>query len=180
MTRTISRVETAKLVRKALKAKFPGHKFSVRSESYSMGSSINVFWTDGPTQDEVSQVTSPFAGCEFDAMQDLKVARTGELDGEPVRFGADFVSCHRSISDERKAEIAADLKAFVDELADTYDLGSCPDGAGVDRDAALRVFVVRPQDSSDGKAHWGIGHATEWAYTLVGRMHHITSYPATT
>jgi len=44
----VSVAETAKLVRAALKAAFPGITFSVRSKSYSMGASISVRWTDGP------------------------------------------------------------------------------------------------------------------------------------
>jgi len=39
---SIGTTEIAKLVRKALKVKYPNTKFSVRSEYYSMGSSINV------------------------------------------------------------------------------------------------------------------------------------------
>ncbi len=37
--------ETAKLIRKALKETFPGQKFSVTTDTYSMGASINVSWT---------------------------------------------------------------------------------------------------------------------------------------
>ena len=48
-------VETAKLIRKALKAKFPGVKFSVRSRKYAGGSSIDVVWTDGPAAKAVDK-----------------------------------------------------------------------------------------------------------------------------
>jgi hypothetical protein len=64
--------ETAKLVRGALKRAFPGVKFSVRSSTYSMGASINVHWTDGPTTEQVRGVTSPYEGSGFDGMIDLK------------------------------------------------------------------------------------------------------------
>jgi hypothetical protein len=63
--------ETAKLVRRALKEAFPGHRFSVRSDTYSMGASIHVKWTDGPTQKEVDRVVKHFAGGDFDGMIDL-------------------------------------------------------------------------------------------------------------
>jgi len=65
-------VDTAKLVRKALKREFPGFKFSVRSDSYSMGASIDVSWTDGPTEAQVDEIVSDYRGSRFDGMIDLK------------------------------------------------------------------------------------------------------------
>ncbi len=67
----ISVAETAKLVRQALKAGFPGVKFSVRSSSYSGGASIDVTWTDGPTGQQVDAVTGQFCGGRFDGMIDM-------------------------------------------------------------------------------------------------------------
>lgn len=72
MTRYISTTDTAKLIRMALKATFPGVKFSVRSDKYAGGSSIHVAWVDGPTQREVEAITGPFAGADFDGMIDMK------------------------------------------------------------------------------------------------------------
>ena len=46
--------EVAKLVRRELQTHFPHHKFSVRIERYSMGSSINVTWIDGPMVKDVT------------------------------------------------------------------------------------------------------------------------------
>lgn len=64
--------ETAKHVRVALKRAFPGIKFSVRSHTYSMGASIHLGWTLGPTEHEVDVVTAAYGGSAFDAMIDLK------------------------------------------------------------------------------------------------------------
>lgn len=64
--------ETAKLMRKALKAAFPAVKFSVRSSSYAGGASIDVGYTDGPTSARVSEVAKQFEGGGFDGMIDLK------------------------------------------------------------------------------------------------------------
>lgn len=64
-------VETAKLIRVQLKKNFPGVKFGVRSEQYSMGSSINIHWTDGPTRESVEKIVNPFCGGRFDGMIDL-------------------------------------------------------------------------------------------------------------
>lgn len=72
-------VETAKLLRKALKAKFPGVKFSVKSAQYSGGASIDVDWLDGPTTKMVDAVAQPFGGSGFDGMIDLKYSKDAFL-----------------------------------------------------------------------------------------------------
>lgn len=71
-SRYISTTETAKLIRKALKAAFPGQKFSVRSSSYAGGSSIRVNWTDGPTKRQVEAICGNFEGKGFDGMIDMQ------------------------------------------------------------------------------------------------------------
>lgn len=72
--RYVSCVDTAKLIRKALKKAFPGVKFGVRSDQYAGGCSIHVSYTDdgkGPTQKAVEAVVEPYAGGRFDGMIDL-------------------------------------------------------------------------------------------------------------
>jgi hypothetical protein len=69
----ISPADTAKIIRRILKTKFPGIKFSVRSESYSMGSSVRICWLDGPTTKQVDQAVGVLAGSTFDGSIDLKV-----------------------------------------------------------------------------------------------------------
>lgn len=108
-TENLSVAETAKLVRQALKEAFPMVRFTVRSSTYSMGASINVKWTDGPTEAEVESVANVFRGADFDSMNDLAVSRRHQLDGKPVRFGADHVTCSRSFSDEAVAAAIADV-----------------------------------------------------------------------
>ena len=70
-TRNLTLKETAKLLRVALKKNFPGVKFSVRSESFSMGSAIRVNYTDGPLQSDVESVVNCYAYGGFDGMIDL-------------------------------------------------------------------------------------------------------------
>ncbi len=125
--------ETAKLVRAALKRAFPGVKFSVRSETYSMGASIDVSWTAGPATAEVSPVAKAYASKRFDGMIDGSayakhwlmldgtaivatmpgtIGSGGTIESEEnerptsarlVSFGADYVQCHRWSADERRA-----------------------------------------------------------------------------
>lgn len=71
MTKYLSCAETAKLIRVQLKAKFPGIKFSVKSNVYSGGASIDVGWIDGPTGKMVDEIVKPFAGGGFDGMIDM-------------------------------------------------------------------------------------------------------------
>jgi hypothetical protein len=75
----LSCAETAKLVRAALKKGFPGVKFSVRSDTYSMGASIRVNWTDGPCTAAVRAITGQFSGSGFDGMIDMKHSHSSWL-----------------------------------------------------------------------------------------------------
>lgn len=93
--RYISAADTAKLIRAALKVAFPGQKFSVRTSVYSMGASINVNWTGGPAAEAVREVAGAFSGSNFDGMTDSMSSIERTLDGERVRYGADFVFCNR-------------------------------------------------------------------------------------
>jgi len=94
----LSCAETAKLVRAALKESFPGVKFSVKSSVYSGGASINVSYVDGPSYDQVKSIVSAFEGGYFDGMTDYKGINYNSLDGQKVRFGADFIFVNRSYS----------------------------------------------------------------------------------
>lgn len=119
MTQTtyLTPAETARFIRRALKREFPTTKFSVRSSSYSGGGSVRLLWTDGPTRKAVETVAKPYEGATFDPMIDLKSYVPGELsylddptrDGEAVHFGADYVFCERSYSEELARRIHAKL-----------------------------------------------------------------------
>ena len=61
----------SKQIKKALKVAFPTTKFSVISDNYSMGDSINVNWTDGPTTKQVEEYTNQHKDGHFDGMIDL-------------------------------------------------------------------------------------------------------------
>ncbi len=100
----LSAADTAKLIRQALKANFPGHKFSVRSSVYAGGASIRISYIDGPRLAQVHAVTDRFQGSDFDGMIDLKTSREDTLLAGPngelraVHFGADYVFVDRDYS----------------------------------------------------------------------------------
>ncbi len=116
-TRYLSVTETAKLVRAALKKAFPGVKFSVRSESYAGGASINVSYVDGPFGPAVKDVTDLYTGASFDGMIDLKsyhdslVLFEGDELPTRVHHGADYIFVHRDISPAYAEQLARAAEA---------------------------------------------------------------------
>ncbi len=111
--------QTAKRVRKALKAKYPGVKFSVRSSTYSGGASIDCSYTDGPRERDVYLFLQQFAGADFDGMTDMKSYRDDVLfanaDGSfaRIRSGADFVFAQRTISQAWREDIAREIASVT-------------------------------------------------------------------
>lgn len=126
MSRYIPTTEVAQLVRAALRKAFPGVKFSVRSRSYSLGSSIDVYWTDGPTAAAVDQLVGLYTGGRFDGMTDSKthveslLVLPGRELPELVSFGVDSIHTHRALSPrlrERLLSAAATVTGLsADEL----------------------------------------------------------------
>lgn len=132
-TRYITVTECATLIRKALKEQFPTIKFSVRSSSYSMGASVTVAWTDGPTSEAVQRVCRAYEGASFDGMQDLKSYHQGELNGEAVSFGNDWTSCNRTESPEFVTAVAQAYCTRYNKPMPTIHVSSSGKSAWVDR-----------------------------------------------
>lgn len=63
--------DAAKCIRSVLKSRFPKTKFSVTISRYSGGSSIRIWWMDGPTDEMVRGITAGFEGKGFDGMIDM-------------------------------------------------------------------------------------------------------------
>jgi hypothetical protein len=87
-----SAAETAKKVRKELKESFPNTKFSVKSSTYSMGSSVTAHYMSGeiPDYKECSELVGSFASKSFDGMTDSANFTGYEYDGKRYN-GADYV-----------------------------------------------------------------------------------------
>ena len=117
MKNYLSCAETAVMIRQVLKESFPGVKFSVRSSVYSGGASINIRYQDGPSYDAVKSVVSIFEASYFDGSIDYKGQNYTAIDGQEVRFGADFVFVNRQISDEL---YAAALDALYEKFAGNF------------------------------------------------------------
>jgi hypothetical protein len=157
--RRLSPAETAKLVRKALKHAHPGVVFSVRTHTYAGGASVHVNWTDGPTTDHVEATAKRYAGATFDGMTDMKsyhsTLMSTEDGAEVVRFGADFISCQRRLSDEFRAELEHEIAEFTGE---PYDPNRAYHAAAL-------------SDRLDGPAELCVDrHDTTWGMDLLHRL----------
>ncbi len=65
-----ARIAATKNIRIELKRAFPKVKFSVTSRTFSMGNSIDVEWTDGPTSKQVDAIIDKYSAGDFDGMTD--------------------------------------------------------------------------------------------------------------
>jgi len=130
MRKYIGTTDIAKIIREMLKKAYPETKFSVRSSKYAGGSSIDIRWTDGPTEDQVKAKTGYFQGADFDGMQDLKTYRgEREWQGEMVHFSVDFIFTKRAYSEAMlraaaEKEAARFGMATPEILVSTYDSGA--------------------------------------------------------
>ena len=110
----IDAADAAKIIRKTLKAAFPGVTFAVRTSKYAGGSSVDVDWENGPTVAQVDTLVQRFAGATFNGMIDLKeYVRDSLVDGIQVSWGCDFVMTHREFSDDIREELRANLRATI-------------------------------------------------------------------
>jgi hypothetical protein len=104
----LSAPEVAKLIRKDLKAAFPGVKFTVRSDRFAGGSSVDVGWTDGPLAKAVDEVVDRYKAQGFDGSTDSTTNRgpVTLADGRVVRISA-WVSAQRSHSEALQSRVKA-------------------------------------------------------------------------
>ena len=108
-------------IRRVLKAAFPAIKFRVTSSNYSMGDSVYVKWTDGPTCDAVETLTARFSGGHFDGQQDMYISAPSDV-ATPNR--AKFVSCDRAVSPAIRAALESDIaKMFTAAELSNFDVG---------------------------------------------------------
>lgn len=185
----LSVVETAKLVRKALKREFPTTKFSVRSDSYAGGAAIRVSWTDGPTTKKVEAVVGCFAGADFDGSIDLKtytdhwlnpdgtvtVAHARgtegskgylpEVIGDPTSPGAKLVSFGADFVQTDREVSDEHKEAAKREIAAFLGKSSFDECAVNGR---LPVSTFRDDDGVVKLAH--DSHRGEWADSVVWQM----------
>ena len=116
-----SHAAAAKAIREELKKEFDGVKFSVKSDSFSMGNSVRISWTDGPTKEGVRNITNKYQYGHFDGMTDMYES-SNNIDDIPQ---AKYVSEDRTVSEEIRKKVKDlinnDYKDLVDhELSRIY------------------------------------------------------------
>ena len=79
--------EVAKLIRKDLKAAFPGEKFSITSESFSMGNAVNVNCLSESTDtQEVRTLLDKYKDGDFNSMEDIHEYRSNPENLPRVKY----------------------------------------------------------------------------------------------
>ena len=78
---------------------YPGIKWSVRSESYANGCSIDIRWTDGPTAEQVEKISGKYQEGHFDGMIDCYEYNKDDI-WTDLYGGAKYVQASRSYSAE--------------------------------------------------------------------------------
>lgn len=100
--------EAAKAIKKELQRHWPKIKFSVKSEYYSMGNSVNVSWTYGPTERQVRKIIDKYQHGSFDGMTDSYNYRK-----TTTAHSAKYVSGSRNIPYEVSEQIQKDYAAAL-------------------------------------------------------------------
>lgn len=100
-----SHASTAKAIRQELKNIFPAVKFSVTSESFSMGDAVRIRWTDGPTVEQVEKITGKYQYGTFNGMEDMYESTNCRDDIPQTKY----VSTRRDFSEEAKQDMCQKL-----------------------------------------------------------------------
>lgn len=107
-----SAANCAAAIRTELKTAFPGIKFSVTCENFSMGDSVDIRWEDGPTTKEVEEFTSKYQYGHFDSMTDMYESSNSRDDIPQSKY----VHTNRQLSEELKAKLMVDAeRLFVED-----------------------------------------------------------------
>jgi hypothetical protein len=101
--------QAAAEIRTILKTKFPGIKFRVTSEGYSMGDNVNVSWTDGPKREDVESLICQYQYGNFNGMEDI-YENTNSRDDIPQ---TKYLFCERSVGSERRQRAVDWLNAHT-------------------------------------------------------------------
>lgn len=104
---TTKRTTPAQEIKAALKVAFPGVKFSCRYDSYSMGCSVHVTYTDGPALSSVEEITS-----HFQRVSGMNIDDSVNYSKNCHKNSADYVFVRREISPEIDSLVSEQVKNF--------------------------------------------------------------------
>jgi hypothetical protein len=105
--------QAAAQIREILKKEFPTTKFSVKSENYSMGDSIRVYWTDGVAERKVEKLIAHYEYGQFNGMEDIYEYTNRREDIPQTKY----LFCNREVSDAVYLSKLEELRGEWDFLA---------------------------------------------------------------
>lgn len=109
--------QCAALIRADLKSLYPGVKFSVTSESFSMGNSVNVSYTDGPTIKDVESHIKKYQYGHFNGMEDM-YETSNRIEGLAQ---TKYLTVSRNMSPEIKEKLTVEVQSTsFDNESDFY------------------------------------------------------------
>lgn len=117
-----SHAGAAAAIKSELQNKFPGIKFSCTSDSFSMGDSVHISWTDGPTTKDVEEISGKYQYGHFYGMEDI-YENTNRRDDIPQ---AKYVIESRKMSDEI-SQLVTVLKDKFPGMFENADYHNTPD-----------------------------------------------------
>lgn len=157
--------QAAKQIKATLTKAFPGIKFSVRSDSFAGGDSVDVHYTDGPTTDQVEKLIGQHQYGSFDGMIDL-YEYTNVRDDIPQ---AKYVHSQRSMSQDAMRQTVDHLNRYwgwelklIERPARTYGKHTYP-----------AYFEVDPE--SDGPMPNGWGYKSQYIHRTFSQFSLICS-----
>lgn len=100
--------QTALLIRKILKKEYPMVKFSVTSDNFANGNSVDVRWEDGIPSSKLESFLRQFEYGSFDGMTD-----SYNYDNHKEHPQAKYVMSQRSLSYEKRKIIKTQLAQFM-------------------------------------------------------------------
>lgn len=113
MKKLTEAAQAAKAIKQELKKAYPSVIFSVKSDNYSMGSSVDILYKDGPKCDDVRAITDKYQYGHFDGMQDMYINSNCNSDIPQAKF----VIVSRTMSDIARFKIKKELN-FADSVSD--------------------------------------------------------------
>lgn len=96
----------AKAIRNELKKAYPNTKFSVTSESFSMGNAVRINWDNGPTVEMVDAITGKYEYGHFDGMTDSYEYSNRRNDIPQIKY----VTTNRTVTNDIQEAIFDHLK----------------------------------------------------------------------
>lgn len=102
--------QCAKDIKAELKRAFPTVKFSIRSNSFSGGNSVDVGWDLGPTTRQVEAITRKYQAGWFDGMTDCY-----NYEKTSTPSNAKFVQIQRSVQQDLMKDICREYAELLGE-----------------------------------------------------------------